>query len=295
MTYSYLPGDWEGFMMGQPEFETYVFVKHPAASVASQYRCVGAQGSPYYYDQNGAIWSGSVELVTNASMTAFMQDNSGLVMFVWEDDAEDCTIKTDHSWFNAAYQSLVTLLGFGFVAVAAEDPDNCEWECIVFIVNLALAPFDIFTSVHEDDFVGELVPSTLTGSCSDVNHMIVGPNGSFRGCVQINGIGILPPPPPPEPALTASIDGPSIITTKANYTWTAVRSGGPGAYTYQWEITYLNGGYNYTHGTSQSQSLMVYPGDGEFDLSVRVTSGGSTTVVAILHVRECIVTPCQYQ
>lgn len=293
MTFSYLPGDWEGFMMGEPEFETYVFVKHPSASSSYQYRCVGAQGSPYYYDQNSSFWYGSVELVSGSSLAAFKEDSSRLVMFVWEDDADDCTIKKDKDWFTAAYNSVITYLGFGSLITAIGDPDNCEWECVVFIANLAVAPFDVFASLHEDDFVGELVPTVVAGSCSGGNHRIVGPNQSYRGCVQISGIAIEAPPPPPPPPLTASVDGPSVITQKGTYTWTAERSGGSGGYTYQWHIEYLNRNETQTLGTAQTQSLTIYSGDGEFEMSVKVTSGGTNNVVATLRVQECIASACE--
>jgi len=34
LTYAYVPGDWEGWLMGQPEFETHVFVRETDSSVA---------------------------------------------------------------------------------------------------------------------------------------------------------------------------------------------------------------------------------------------------------------------
>lgn len=275
--------------MGQPEFETYVFVRHPNADAAVQYRCTGAQGTPYYYDQNVSLWSGSVELVSAASMDLFRQDSSRLVMFVWEDDVDDCTIKKDADWLFGIYSTLTTLLsGFTGIGVAIGGDCPIDSPCWILLANLTVAPFDIFSSLHEDDFVGELVPTSIAGPCYNGNHVIVGGNGSYKGCVQVSGVGIVPPPPPPPPPLVASIDGPTFITTKGSYTWTATRSGGSGGYTYQWQITYLNTGTTYTLGTAQAQSLVVYAGDGAFEMSVRVTSGGTNSVLAAMQVEEDI-------
>jgi subtilisin family serine protease len=85
-----------------------------------------------------------------------------------------------------------------------------------------------------------------------------------------NALGIAPPPPP----LTVSITGPSQITHKGTYTWTASADGGTGGYTYQWSVDY-DSGPHYQLGTASSQPLTVYGDDGNFTMSVTVTSGGS--------------------
>ena len=66
MTYSFIPGTWEGWLMGSPEFETHVFVRDTADYAAVSYRCAGAtRPSPYYYDQNLSYWQGQVQLLSS--------------------------------------------------------------------------------------------------------------------------------------------------------------------------------------------------------------------------------------
>jgi hypothetical protein len=296
MTFSYIPGKYEGWGMGDPEFETFVFVRSPTSDIAFRYRCAGAQGTSYYYDQNISMWYGQVELVSGGSAQVWAEDGSKIVMFVWEDDAYACTIKKDSDWLMTLWNGISVALGFAGVGTVVTEPENCDvttddenWTCWVLIANFYVSGFDIFNAINSDDFVGELVPTPVAGPCYNGNHMLIGSDQGQKGCVQINGLGIVPPPPPPSPPLVASIGGPSEITVKGSYTWTVNRSGGPGSpYTYRWDVTYLNSGQTYVLGTAQSQSAMVYSGDGPFDLSVRVTSAGSETIYAILHVEECI-------
>lgn len=93
------------------------------------------------------------------------------------------------------------------------------------------------------------------------------------------------PPPPP---LSATISGPSIITTKGTYTWTASPSGGTPPYSYQWAVRYV-GGSRYSEGTQPSQSLTVYSGGSDFWMIVAVTGGGSVT--DSMYVTNCIGVP----
>ena len=97
-----------------------------------------------------------------------------------------------------------------------------------------------------------------------------------------NALGVAPPPPP----LSVAISGPSVITRKGTYTWTASASGGLGHYTYQWNVDY-DSGFHYALGTGAAQSLTVYSGDGNFTMSVAVTSF-SAHANASFYVYECI-------
>lgn len=94
-------------------------------------------------------------------------------------------------------------------------------------------------------------------------------------------------PPPPPPPLVAYVSGTSVVTRKGTYTWTANPSGGVGGYTYQWSVYYPGWGQTYQLGTGQSQQLLVYAGDGTFEMRVVVRSG-SATETATMTVVECI-------
>lgn len=91
---------------------------------------------------------------------------------------------------------------------------------------------------------------------------------------------------PPLP-LTGYISGPSAVTQKGTYTWTAQPSGGTGGNTYQWSVYFVGSGYEYSLGTAQSQSRTVYAGDGAFEMRVVVHST-TQTITLVQTVRECI-------
>jgi hypothetical protein len=80
MTYSYIPGDWEGWLMGSPEFETHVWLRDTLASSASWFRCAGGQGTFYYYDQNHPYWAGVVQLVLASEMLSIEQAGERLLI-----------------------------------------------------------------------------------------------------------------------------------------------------------------------------------------------------------------------
>ncbi len=98
-------------------------------------------------------------------------------------------------------------------------------------------------------------------------------------------VPLLPPPP-----FSVSISGPTVITQKRTYTWTANASGGSGGYSYQWSVYYQSSGQTIQLGTGQTQSRLVQPGDGIFEMRVTVTSG-SSSANAVLQVQECIGVP----
>lgn len=93
-------------------------------------------------------------------------------------------------------------------------------------------------------------------------------------------------PPPPPPPLAVSISGPSLISAKGTYTWTANASGGTGSYGYQWSVDYASGSH-LTLGTASSQNVTVHQDDGNFTMHVTVTSG-TDQASASEYVTNCI-------
>src|SRR5436309_9043153 len=55
MTFSHIPGDYEGFLMGGPEFEVHAITRPAGSNVGTDYRCAGehAPSPASQYDQNG--------------------------------------------------------------------------------------------------------------------------------------------------------------------------------------------------------------------------------------------------
>ncbi len=303
MTYSFIPDDHEGWMMGDPEFETHVWRRASGASSFSDDRCTAAGTSPGY-DQNGASWWGQVQILDSVRLAVYTADTSDLITQVWEDDsAGECVIRRHSDWLGAAASAVLTVFGAGVFAGTVVDlaggEDMCGelwsedfWMCFVFTIGGAAFAFDVVDALNPDDYVGQVVPVSMDGSCYNGNHMIVNEYGQYSGCVFLQGGAavVVPSPPPSPPPLTVSISGPTNITQKAMYTWTANASGGSGGYTYQWSVHHFAQGIQYELGTAQSQQLMVYQGDGQLEMTVRVVSNGTAFVKTHL-VNECIGNP----
>jgi subtilisin family serine protease len=79
--------------------------------------------------------------------------------------------------------------------------------------------------------------------------------------------------------LSASIGGPTWISTDGSYTWTAYASGGTGSYSYQWQ--YSSDGFSfYDVGTGDSYTTYAGGGNYSFWLRAIVTSGDQTAAPA---------------
>ena len=232
-------------------------------------------------------------------MVALNDSGFFLILQVWEDDANACVIKTDAEWLEAAWQAAgLGVSGGGLINVIKSDEslfDLCFDDigefafCLVFLHNLLTNPFDIVEALNNDEYVGQLVPTNFAGECYNGNYFVIGEWGNSRGCVWISGLQMMPPEA--APPMTVAISGPTSISQKAPYTWTANPSGGGGSVTYQWSVHYFSTGLTYSLGTGQTQQLMVYAGDGLFQLTVTVTNGiASANDIHI--VQECI-SPCE--
>jgi subtilisin family serine protease len=84
--------------------------------------------------------------------------------------------------------------------------------------------------------------------------------------------------------LRAAVQGPTYVdkaTTPATHTFTAAATGGDGAYTYQWEVSWYGSGARQgqvqTLGTGATQDIYVGSDDGEFTVRVRVRTPSRET------------------
>ena len=63
MSQAWIPGDFEGWLKGDPEYEVHVMGQLGTSDSLTDYQCAGEHaGDPYAYDQNGTVWNGSVLL-----------------------------------------------------------------------------------------------------------------------------------------------------------------------------------------------------------------------------------------
>ncbi|HEX9166359.1 MAG TPA: hypothetical protein VF862_10655, partial [Gemmatimonadales bacterium] len=72
MTYAAFTSTYEGWLKGNPEFETHVLGQEGGTSSLTPYQCAGERaGGAYTYDQNAKTWSGSVMLFSQAQLDAY--------------------------------------------------------------------------------------------------------------------------------------------------------------------------------------------------------------------------------
>jgi hypothetical protein len=267
MKFSYIPGDWEGFLMGDPEFEVHSFTRPLSSNSASMYRCAGehAPNAASVYDQNSASWSGAVELLSDADFQTITTNQDRLIIQVWEDDKDACVVRKDQQWLRAAGGAVLSYFGFAFFAGILAQPElGCSSECWLFIIATKPTLQAVFEAFQNDDYVGQLVPIELTGArYTDANHVIVNEKGRIIGRVFIDGVVHLPPPPPAQ--FTVAIAGPRVTRPGETCTWGTVVQGAPGAVSYTWfrDRIMVGTGSTYTGAV----------GNGAFDLQVEAASG----------------------
>jgi len=194
MTFSYIPGDYEGFLMGDPEFEVHALARRSsAANGLSDWQCAGehaatAGGQPgimssaYAYDQNGDTWYGAVLLASKDQANAAQAVDSAMVYLVLEDDNTACVIVKDAQQLSDQ---------IGAVAAIAVEAANAVLAFFYFdnpamaARSLIKAVQDIFSASQNDDIVGIMVEASKVGvSYSDATHAIV---QNVNGQLQITG------------------------------------------------------------------------------------------------------------
>ena len=98
MTKAHFVDDFEGWLKGSPEFEVHILGQKGQTDSLTDYQCAGErQPGPYYFDQNGLDWSGSVMLFNKTQLDAYNAAHPGqnVRVFVVEDDDTACEIKAD--------------------------------------------------------------------------------------------------------------------------------------------------------------------------------------------------------
>jgi hypothetical protein len=290
MTFSYIGGDWEGFLMGDPEFEVHVLTIRRNTSGAHDYRCAG-EHAPIWssvYDQNGTSWSGNVELLSYQELNTFAEESTHTIVQVWEDDKEACIIRKDREWVTAAVSAVL-----GFVGVSVDfsivkkgwyeacSPDGYA-VCWASILVFPFAPLVLIAALQNDDYVGTVVPTSVAGvSYSDANYVMLNEKGVIKGRVMLTGAPYVSPPLP-GPQLHAEISGPSALAPNTTCTWSVGVTGASGSINYQWyrDGTPVSSSSSYTGSSGSGFTLAVYVSNGSHaaaDALTVSTSQGSYT------------------
>ena len=270
MTFSEIADDFEGILMGDPEFEVHSFVRTDGEW--EDVECAGEQrSSPYYFNQDNLYaYGGDVLLIADEDV----QGDSVLFM-VWEDDNEPCTSYGGRppkgtSGFNFQIDSLA----FPAISVGLDPP------VVSRIVRWALEHIVLNTGLLTDDWVGTIAwppvtcwPEASGGVWADIMH-----NSSKEGYARLDdtfGEGRTP-----LCDLNTTISGPDSLTWCSEWfqpdpdaIYTASVSGGSGTPSYQW---WFDGDF------VSDEPYVEIPNEdlseGEHQLYVLATRGGEQAV-----------------
>ncbi|HSP77001.1 MAG TPA: hypothetical protein VLQ93_00630, partial [Myxococcaceae bacterium] len=99
-TYVYIPGDYEGWPRGDPEYELFL---ERTESYRQLIRCAAAGSSqPFYWNMDGSSWS-TPFLIAWASETPTL---TGMAMYVYEDDEGACSVRDDADYVKKTMDAL---------------------------------------------------------------------------------------------------------------------------------------------------------------------------------------------
>jgi hypothetical protein len=279
MTDSYLYlGSYEGWGMGDPEFEIFTSKADSGINDAFvQRRCSGAEGgtrTDYYYDQNSGVWHGSALLTPSSDVV--LADSLGwkFMWQMWEDDVETCLV---HSSIAADAWALF-LGGVGATAFGVGYLFEGEVRLAVHSFVLAAAAF-VSLVVHfgqSDDFVGQFMQK----SDDPEGFFVINNTNDTVGQVRLSGF-VAPFVNPYPPALTITINGYSELNTNQNQSCSWYAGGAPEGSQYSWkrdgnEVSTSSSYTSGDAGSSFSLELTVIHGDdwGTGQMTVSVSDGG---------------------
>jgi len=194
MTFSDIPGSYEGFLMGNPEFEIHAIGRTSGNDVAMRdLQCAGehaqtadaqpgVKSSDYVYDQNDERWTGNVLLFSKTQAQNAQVLDTSVVYWVWEDDNTACKIVKDSVEVQALIRGTKALLENGKNAIQMLlNPTSLVPKSLV------RAMAGVFAAFQNDDVVGFLVAaSEVDATWSDANYAIVLKNPA-TGKLEVRG------------------------------------------------------------------------------------------------------------
>ncbi len=187
MTKAHFVDDFEGWLKGAPEFEVHILGQKGQTDSLSDYQCAGEkQPAPYYFDQNGLDWSGSVMLFSQTQLDLYNAAHPGqnVRVFVVEDDDTACQIKADKNLLNDAIKAID---GAYKAITAGNDSSSLGvkvfkhasafqklWAALASLINT------------NDELVGNAVEDVVVGiSYPGYNWIVKGQNNATNGWVAL--------------------------------------------------------------------------------------------------------------
>jgi len=292
MVWARATDDFEGFLMGPPEFEIHVLrevVDTPNDTLAyvtcaGEHRIGTSYGWDYNYDPSAEVdvpWTGEVLLATVAEI-----DTTQIVEIQWwEDDFEGCDNSgagsppdTDGAT-KAAIDTLPTIV----VGIDTIFDDITGRQANADSVESVFAK--LVNAVQDDDLVGVLSGPTqrcFEDGSGPMGHEALDKDGIARAYASIDfrytvRKPICPSPPPPLPAGSVVITfGPSMVEPNTSCWYEGTASGGTPPYSLVWR---KNG---FTIGTGEG--LLVETGTSSFQLELNATDANGRSGWDVLSV-----------
>ncbi len=155
----------ESWLKGDPEYEIHIM--GPAAKGDNTnlvtFQCIGEHaGSPYAWNSNEKVWSGSQMLFSKTQIDAMQAAYPGVpfTIMAYEDDDTACKIKTDSDRAGKLFSALASAVGDWKSATAQFDGEKS--------VNAAKSAFRLLTALYNfivtgDDIIGVAVSDEITG------------------------------------------------------------------------------------------------------------------------------------
>ncbi|HUL50858.1 MAG TPA: hypothetical protein VLT79_12645 [Gemmatimonadales bacterium] len=183
MTRAHFVQTFESWLKGAPEFEVHMLGQNGQTDSLADYQCAGEkQSAPYYFDQNGVDWTGSVMLFTKAQLDQYraVHPAQSLRAYVVEDDDTPCQIKTSASEFQRAVAAVDQAYQFWTAGIDS----LLTWKFAKTAQNLFAALASLINT--NDELVGNAVQDSVANEFHDgYNWVVKGPNNETNGWIKM--------------------------------------------------------------------------------------------------------------
>ncbi len=257
MTAASVPGDYEVFLHGAPEYEVHAFVRNAAGNFVDL-QCAGQdQAYPFKYNMDGKTWGGNVQVITEAAI-----GTNPVEFSMWENDGGDKCAPSGGRPPQTDDGTFTRYTNWGARAVPTVTQSGGVKTVMMQTLGIPLG-IVVGQNYQKDDEVGEL--NALWGGCWPASGPARIEMHQSRSGHPVSGYAFLDfrfgqrqpvCPTPPPPPLSVSISGPTNVKPGAYCTWYANVSGGQAPYQYQWSGKLS--GTNYEISGSLSQSGWLY-------------------------------------
>ncbi len=187
MTQAHFVDDFEGWLKGGPEFEVHILGQKGQTDSLTDYQCAGEkQPLPYYFDQNGLDWSGSVLLLSKVQLDAYNAAHAGqnVRVFVVEDDDTACEIKANRDIIGNLFKAVD---GAYKALTAGNDSSNTAAKLFkrANAIQKLWAALASFINTN-DELVGTAVEDAVVGiSHPGYNWIVKGENNATNGWITL--------------------------------------------------------------------------------------------------------------